>query len=73
MRTTSAVKDDADADDKDDDDIYYKYMHLSALNSWCPFGNGGFKHSQLWLALFLIIPRYNPFGSQVSKSMGDTN
>lgn len=72
MRTTSAVNDD-DNDDDDGDDIYYKYMHLSALNSWCPFENDGFKHSQFWLALFLVIPRYNPFGSQVSKSMGDTN
>lgn len=71
MRTTSAVND--DDDDSDDDDVYYKYMRLPALNSWCPFGNGGFKNSPLWLALFLIIPRYNPFGSQVFKSMGDTN
>lgn len=65
MTTTSAVNDDACAnnDDGDDDGIYYKCMHLSALNSWCPFGSGGCKHSQLWLALFLIIPRYNPFGS----------
>ena len=64
MRTTSAVDND-DGDDGDDGNnaVYYKCMHLLALNSWCSLGNGGFKHSQFWVPLFLIILRYYPFES----------
>lgn len=67
MRTTSD-----NYNNNGDDAIYqyYKYIHLSALNSWCPLGNKKLRHSQLLLSLFLIIFRCYPFGSQVSKSMG---